>query len=97
MTRKEINNEELTKVSGGGAAQSRAILEFFKSRGYHYGKDEDDEDDLDLYLMDMMGGTKLADYCVSCNFSEDGSNVYGTTDGEDLTHEQFMKLLRETF
>lgn len=95
MTSKEISNEELAKVSGGGAAQSREILEFFKSRGYHYGKDEEDGDDLDLFLMDMMGGTKLADYYVSCNFSEDGDNVYGTWDGEEITHEEFMEILRK--
>lgn len=47
--------------------------------------------------MDMMGGTKLADYYVSCNFSEDGDNVCGTPDGEEITHEEFMEILRKNF
>lgn len=93
---KKINDKEVEKVSGGGYAQSQEIIAYFRSHGYEHINPYDDND-LDLFLMDVLGGTKLKDYTIMTNYTEDSDNSYFTEDNQRISHAEFMKRLREEF
>lgn len=98
MTRKEIQDEMLKKVSGGSYAQCKEIMDFFDSIGYAGLEDNIyDDNDLDLFLMDVLSVTKLSDYSIMTTYHETGSNVYTDPDGHNISHEEFMKRLRAAY
>ena len=47
--------------------------------------------------MDVLGGTKLKDYTIMTNYTEDSDNSYFTEDNQRISHAEFMKRLREEF